>query len=122
MQQALKTAQSQPRGEIKPAGGTAQEKYLKAFNDLPEIERQAITNPVFNATAAGGLVTVAAAATPVLISTASTTANTTALLATDIITKSTAYTFMAGAAEGIIKGVTSTPPDVTIPYLNSTPL
>ena len=64
IEQAMKTAQSQPRGEIKSTG-TAQEKYVKAYNELPEIIQQAVTNPVFNATAAGGVIVTAGVLTGV---------------------------------------------------------
>ena len=40
----------------------------------------------------------------------------------NIIESSVVSTFAAGATEGIFKGVTNTPPDVNVPYLNNTPL
>jgi len=120
MQQAVKTARSQPQGEIKPAGGTAQEQYVKRYNELPEIEQQAVTNPVFNATAVGGGLVTAAVLTGAVATTAAsdvTTAATTVdlTLTTTTTLKATAITFGVGAIEGGIKAYFNTPPDT--PYL-----
>jgi len=118
MQQAVKTAQSQPKGEIKAAQTTAQ----KSYNSLSDFDKQALQSPVINSVAVGGLVTMAVVAAPLVATTAETTINTTAIAATNIIESSVVSTVAAGAIEGIFKGVTNTPPEITVPYLNSTPL
>ena len=65
---------------------------------------------------------MAVVAAPVVATTAETTINTTAITATNVIESSVVSNVAAGAIEGIFKGVSNTPPEVTIPYLNNTPL
>jgi len=118
LQSALKVSRSQPKGEIKASQTNAE----KSYNSLSDFDKQALQSPVINSVAVGGLVTMMVVATPVVTTTVETTIKTTTLTGTNIIESSVVSTFAAGATEGIFKGVTNTPPDVNVPYLNNTPL
>jgi len=110
-------AKSKPRGEIKPAGGTAQEKYVKAYNELPEIEQQAVTNPVINAIAVGGLAVMGVVAVPEVASTVEevATSPTTIKTAIDIYNVGSKAAPLLPVTEGVLKGILNAPPDT--PYL-----
>ena len=119
LQAAAKKAQSQPKGEIKDAN---QEKFKEMHNEAMNdpIKKQCLTDPTLQ------LSSIAILAGPeAIVSTANKaylTLNTTAITATNVIESSVVSNVAAGAIEGIFKGVSNTPPEVTIPYLNNTPL
>ena len=107
MQQAMKTSQSQPRGEIKDAN---QEKFKEMHNEAMNdpIKKQCLTDPTLQLSAS----VILGGGPEAIVSTATKTYLT---LSTTTTLKATATTFVAGFIEGAAKSYLNAPPDT--PYL-----
>jgi len=116
MQQAVKTAQSQPLGKIVQDAS----KYEKAYYATTTPTDRALSqSPVIRAVATGGLAVMVAIATPVVgleVKSAVTAIQTTGNFAVDALSASTKAAAFAGAGEGFLKALSPSsinmPPDV----------